>query len=523
MRYVLRSIVALSTVLAAAVASAAPAQARRVALVIGNSAYEHTRVLPNARSDARLIAELLRKIGLTVTEASDLAYRPMREAIRAFGQTAQGAEMAIVYYAGHGLEVAGENWLLPVSAAFTHERDLEYEAVSLSSILAAVKDATKLRLVMLDACRNNPLGERITLSSGATRSVLRGLARVEPSGDILVAYSAKHGTLAEDGPAGGNSPFATALALNMGTPGLDIRIVLGKVRDAVKAATGGRQEPFTYGSVGGETIALLPGGGPSIAPVLPRPIIAPTPKADLAIGVIPETKPPVMPSYKAPTEPVPADIPLSAELLKLTEVHPFFANAPPVRARSYAMSWSSAYGGATTHYGSKSNITWLRRGLIRVDRVTQETTISGGKRHPQQRREAEIVAANGFLLIGHKSVVSGASGSGSDAQELTAIENMKGRVFPVGVGNRYSYEAMYHQKGYGKRVAKESCEVIEKMDAKNIEPKLTGFAFIQICDREWYYPGRSERYKGKLKSVFLEDFGIWTDSSEAKVTLKSVE
>jgi uncharacterized caspase-like protein len=108
----------------------------------------------------------------------------MREAIRAFGQTVQGAEMALVYFAGHGLEVAGENWLLPVSAAFTNERDLEYEAVSLSSILTAVKDATKLRLVILDACRNNPLGERIALPSAATRSVLRGLARVEPSGDI---------------------------------------------------------------------------------------------------------------------------------------------------------------------------------------------------------------------------------------------------------------------------------------------------------------------------------------------------
>jgi uncharacterized caspase-like protein len=212
-------------------AHAAPAEAKRVALVIGNGAYEHTRVLPNARNDARVIAALLGKIGFVVSEANDLAYRPMREAIRSFGQAAQGAEMAVVYYAGHGLEVAGENWLVPVSAGLKHERDLEYEAVSLSSILAAVKAAKRLRLVILDACRTNPLGERIELSAATTRSVSRGLARIEPSGDILVAYSAKHGTVAEDGPAGGNSPFAAALALNLATPGLDIRIMLGKVRE----------------------------------------------------------------------------------------------------------------------------------------------------------------------------------------------------------------------------------------------------------------------------------------------------
>jgi len=259
MRYATRSIVVLCSVLAALATPVAPAEARRVALVIGNGAYEHTRALPNARNDARVIAALLGKIGFVVSEANDLAYRPMREAIRAFGQTAQGAEMALVYYAGHGLEVAGENWLLPVSSALRHERDLEYEAVSLSSILAAVKDAARLRLVILDACRNNPLGDRIELPSATPRSVPRGLARIEPSGDILVAYSAKHGTLAEDGPAGGNSPFAAALALNLATPGLDVRIMLGKVRDAVKKATAGRQEPFTYGSVGGDVVALLTG------------------------------------------------------------------------------------------------------------------------------------------------------------------------------------------------------------------------------------------------------------------------
>jgi hypothetical protein len=164
--------------------------------------------------------------------------------------------MALVYYAGHGLEIGNENWLLPVSSALKHERDLEYEAVSLNSILQAVKGASKLRLVILDACRNNPLGEKIEVASGTKRAVTRGLAPVEPSGDILVAYSAKHGTLAADGPAGANSPFASALLGHMKSPGLDVRLMFGKVRDSVKTATRGEQEPWLYGTMGGDTLAL---------------------------------------------------------------------------------------------------------------------------------------------------------------------------------------------------------------------------------------------------------------------------
>ena len=495
MRSIVRSIAAACC--AVAVFSGAPAIAeKRVALVIGNGAYVHTRVLPNARNDARTIAALLAKIGFVVTEASDLSYRPMREAIRAFGQTAQGAEMALVYYAGHGLEVAGENWLLPVSAAFKHERDLEYEAVSLSSLLTAVKDAGRLRLVILDACRNNPLGDRIELSATTPRAVSRGLARIEPSGDILVAYSAKHGTLAEDGPAGGNSPFAAALALNLGTPGLDVRIMLGKVRDAVKKATGGRQEPFTYGSVGGDTIALHPGDGPAIAPALPRPVVVPPPQPQVAIGKLPEVKP--APRFDAPEEALPENIPISAEVLRLVETHPFFANAPPVLARSYHVVRTTSHaGGATTVYNSKSTVRWLRRGLIKVDRTTQETTIQSGRRFPGTRRESEVLAANGFLVLGSTSTYGGGT---PDLEKLLRIENMKGHIFPVRVGNRYSYEATYHQEIMGKRTNKLSCEVTGKYEAKSLHAELTGAAYVEVCTHQVRYPSKGITNDGQQKS-----------------------
>ena len=233
----------------------AVAQEKRLGLVIGNTDYKHVGPLPNAGSDAKTIDDALQKIGFATKLREDLSYSQLRDAIRAFGREAQGAEMALVYFAGHGIEAKGENWLVPTSADVRQESDLEYETVGLSTIVAAVQGATRLRLVILDACRNNPFADNI--SGPRTRTVARGLAPIEPSGDILVAYSAKHGTWAEDGPPGGMSPFAAGLQKHLPTPGLDIRILMGRVRDHVIKATEGRQEPFTYGSVGGEIVALV--------------------------------------------------------------------------------------------------------------------------------------------------------------------------------------------------------------------------------------------------------------------------
>jgi uncharacterized caspase-like protein len=191
----------------------------------------------------------------------------MVDALRRFGRDAVDSEMAVIFFAGHGLEVAGDNWLVPVSAELRHERDLQYEAVNLKLMLDAVVGAARLRMIILDACRNNPLGERMQVAANATRAVnARGLGRVEPTGDVLVAYSAKHGTVAEDGPPGGNSPFAEALISNLPSPGLDVRILFGRVTDTVRSRTGGRQEPFTYGSVGGSEVALVPGRPSQSAP-----------------------------------------------------------------------------------------------------------------------------------------------------------------------------------------------------------------------------------------------------------------
>lgn len=238
---------------------AGPAAAdKRVALVIGNSAYLNTRALPNPRNDAEAIAKLLGANGFAdVTLKADLDYRAMREAVRRLADQASTADVALVYYAGHGLEVAGENYLLPVDARLLRDVDLEYEAVTLASLLAAVDGARKLKLVILDACRNNPLGEKMALRAGRTRSVTRGLARLEATGEVLVAYAAKAGTLAQDGD-GRHSPYAEALLTHMATPGLDVLRMFGRVKEAVLEATKRGQEPWIYGSPGGEALALVP-------------------------------------------------------------------------------------------------------------------------------------------------------------------------------------------------------------------------------------------------------------------------
>src|SRR5262245_46899636 len=242
-----------------AVFGAGPAYAqKRVALVIGNSAYQHTRALPNPRNDAEAIANLLRDNGFAeVTVKSDLDYRAMREVVRLFGDSARAADVALVYYAGHGLEVAGENYLVPVDAKLLRDFDLDYEAVALGLVLKAVDGARKLKVVVLDACRNNPLGDRMALRAGRTRTVARGLGRLDATGEVLVAYAAKAGTLAQDG-AGRHSPYAEALLRHMTTPGLDVIRMFGRVKDAVLEVTNRGQEPWIYGSPGGDAVALVP-------------------------------------------------------------------------------------------------------------------------------------------------------------------------------------------------------------------------------------------------------------------------
>lgn len=240
---------------------------RRIALVVGNAAYKKAPPLINPVKDADIVAAALTRAGfgkvLTVRDASrEVLIAKLKE----FAVAAQSADWAVVYFAGHGIEVGGVNYLLPVDADTSTEALVKSRAVQLSDVLDATQSAKRIRLIILDACRDNPFvvpvssGEPIALASntqapnrstGGTRSVTRrGLAEVKVQGATLVVYSAKDGQVALDGD-GGNSPFATAMADRLATPGVEISKVFRLVRDDVLEITAGRQEPYTYGSLPG--------------------------------------------------------------------------------------------------------------------------------------------------------------------------------------------------------------------------------------------------------------------------------
>jgi Caspase domain/TPR repeat/Tetratricopeptide repeat len=221
---------------------------RRVALVIGNSAYQAVAHLRNPAQDADLVGTALRRAGVQdVTVAHDLDRNGMVGALRDFALRAEDADWAIIYYAGHGIEIDGTNYLIPVDAQLASDRDVPDEAVSLDRMLSAIASAHKLRLVVLDACRTNPFVVQMKLAS-ARRAIDRGLSRVEPANATLVAYAAKEGTTALDGD-GADSPFALAFAKRVTEPGLEINKIFRFVRQDVMDETNNEQEPFVYGSL----------------------------------------------------------------------------------------------------------------------------------------------------------------------------------------------------------------------------------------------------------------------------------
>jgi len=261
--------------------SAAPARAeKRVALAIGNSAYRNVPSLANPANDADAVSLLLKDAGFDIVETHhDLGIDNMRRVVRDFTDKMRDADIAVVYYAGHGIEVDGGNYLVPVDAQLRRDIDVEDETVSLERVLKVIEPAKRLRLVILDACRENPFARSMKRTI-ARRAIGRGLASVEPSmSDTLIAFAAKAGSTADDGQSI-HSPFTTALLKNLATPGLDLRIAFGRVRDDVLKATGNRQEPFVYGSLGGTNVALIPspgdvgGGGAAAPPVDPATVQA---------------------------------------------------------------------------------------------------------------------------------------------------------------------------------------------------------------------------------------------------------
>ncbi|WP_061847468.1 caspase family protein [Bradyrhizobium sp. DOA1] len=235
-----------------------PAHAdRRVALVIGNSAYKSAPKLNNPVNDATLVGGMFKKAGFdSVDVRLDLSASEMRRMLREFAGRSRDAEMAVIYHAGHGIELDGNNYLIPTDATLETDGDVLDETIPVERALFAVEPAKQLRLIILDACRDNPFAKTMKRTL-ASRAIGRGLAKVEPtSPNTMIAFAAKAGSTASDGDAR-NSPFAAALVEHLPKPGLDLRKAFGFVRDDVLKTTGYKQEPYVYGSLGGDDVPLV--------------------------------------------------------------------------------------------------------------------------------------------------------------------------------------------------------------------------------------------------------------------------
>ncbi len=242
------------------VVSISAAQAKRVALVIGNSAYENVARLKNPENDANAMAAALERMGFAVTRLLNADKSDMGTALLDFSDKATGAELAVVFYAGHGIEISKQNHLIPVDARLRKDLHVTFETISLDQVMAALDGVKGLKIVLLDACRDNPFAAKMAMTSG-TRSIGRGLARVEPQGAMLIGFAAREGTTADDGD-GDHSPYTQALLEHIEQPGLDVGFLFRKVRARVLDLTNGQQEPLRYGGLPSRATYLV-GAAPS--------------------------------------------------------------------------------------------------------------------------------------------------------------------------------------------------------------------------------------------------------------------
>src|SRR3990172_4500702 len=275
-------LLALLCVLAAILAPAGAQAEKRVALVIGNGAYSNTAPLNNPANDAADAAGVLQRLGFEVVEGRDLDKRSMERLIRQFGTKLAGADVALFFYAGHGLQVGGQNYLVPTDARLASEGDVDFESLPLNLVIRQMERDAKTSLVLLDACRDNPLARNLARNMG-TRSaqVGQGLAELKAGVGTLIGYSTQPGAFALDG-TGRNSPYTQALLKYVEAPGRDFSGVLVEVRNDVLKATSGKQVPWEHTSLTDQIYLkgqpVLASAEPAQIPGLPPPPkLAPAP------------------------------------------------------------------------------------------------------------------------------------------------------------------------------------------------------------------------------------------------------
>src|SRR6201994_2543920 len=238
---------------------------KRVAFVVGNGAYKNVAQLPNPPIDAKAMASVLRNVGFEVVEGTNLTRDKMTEKLLDFGKKAQGADVAVFFYAGHGIAISGTNYLLPVDADIKSEMDVKLgAAINIDLTLDQTMNDAKVKLVFLDACRDNPFAAKIKATATRSVSVQQGLAEMKSGEGTLIAFATGPGQTALDGQEGTNSPFTRALIANIATPGVEIQQAMTKVRAQVNEETNKGQLPWGHTNLIG-SVYLNPAPTPSAA------------------------------------------------------------------------------------------------------------------------------------------------------------------------------------------------------------------------------------------------------------------
>jgi hypothetical protein len=261
---------ALALVFAAGLCRPLVAQ-ERVALVVGNSAYEHVAPLRNPKNDAGDLTAKLEGLGFQVFGGADLDRRALVSALIKFGRAAEQAEVALFFYAGHGLQVNGQNYLVPIDAMVEFESEIDLSLVSLSGVMQQLDRGSRTNIVFLDACRDNPFAKQLARSMGnrSAESLDKGLGRVQSGSGTFIAFATQPDAVAADG-TGRNSPFTTALLSHIGTPGQSISDLMIEVRNDVIASTNGAQVPWDSSSLTGR-FSFVPASAAPAAEAVPAP------------------------------------------------------------------------------------------------------------------------------------------------------------------------------------------------------------------------------------------------------------
>jgi hypothetical protein len=275
----MRTLTFIASLICMAFAATAAQAEKRVAFVVGNGTYKNVAQLPNPPIDAKAMAGVLRNVGFEVVEGTNLTRDKMTEKLLDFGKKAQGADVALFFYAGHGIAISGTNYLLPVDADIKSEMDVKLgAAINIDLTLDQTMSDAKVKLVFLDACRDNPFAAKIK-SNSATRSVSvqTGLAEMKSGEGTLIAFATGPGQTALDGQEGTNSPFTRALIANIATPGVEIQQAMTKVRAQVNEETNKGQLPWGHTNLIGSVYlngAPAPAGGTAAAPSAPTAVAA---------------------------------------------------------------------------------------------------------------------------------------------------------------------------------------------------------------------------------------------------------